>query len=230
MTSTQPVAWDPRAEDDKLAALADIVTAMHHGRPALDHRLDELAGGYSSKGTGAGTGELTSAEAGAESAIEGQQDTAKREREAYLRDIAASLDKAARAWERYTRLVQPRDGVEKESDPGCDLCAEVEGHWCAVYGARVILTEPKSKKGRPQVRVLRLCQWCFQFTWPSRAGRLPEHEEVIAHSEQRRVNWKGGAGPKLAEVACPECRDENRSARRACGTCGHSGKVLKVAS
>lgn len=220
------VAWDPRAEDDKLAALADIVTAMHHGRPALEHRLNELAPGYPGKGDGGGS----NAPEDDDEPKPVFDDPATKERKAYLRDLERSLDHAARAWERYTRLVQPRDGIEKQADPGCDLCAEVEGHWCAVYGARVIMTEPRSKKGRPQIRVLRLCQWCFQFTWPSRAGRLPEHEEVVAHSEQRRVNWKGGVGPKLVEVACPECRDKDRAARRACSTCGHSGKVLKEAS
>jgi hypothetical protein len=54
VTST-PVAWDPRTEEDKLGALAGIVAAMHHGRPALEHRLGELARGFPGKGDGGGT-------------------------------------------------------------------------------------------------------------------------------------------------------------------------------
>lgn len=230
--------WDPRAEEDKLGTLAELMAAMHHGRPALERRLAELAGGYSTAG-GSGSGEpkqenaeeagvkLTRTEAGAQSAMEGQQDTAKREREAWERELDRTLREAARVWERYRRLVQPRDGVEKLADPGCELCAKVEGHWCPVYGAKAILIEPVSKKGRAKVRVVTLCQWCLQFTWPSRAGRLPQHEEVVAHAEGRKVRWRGGTEPQLVEVACPECKDENRQARRACSMCGHSGKVLK---
>lgn len=225
------VSWDPRAEEDKLEALAKVTAAMHHGRPAFDRRVSELSGGFSSRGEGGGSGDgLTQAEAGAESALAGQSDTGMAELEAWERDIARSLDIACRAWERYTRLVQPRDGVEKLADPGCELCALVPAHWCPVYGTRVIMTEPKSKRARPQLRTLMLCQWCFTFTWPSRAGRLPEPEEVEAHAEGRRVNWRGGAQPRLIEVPCPECHDENREARRSCSTCGHAGKVLKVAS
>jgi hypothetical protein len=227
VTALHPSDWDPRKDGDPVRALAEITAALSLGRPALEARIGQLGGGYTSAGGGGGSGELTPTEAGAESAMSGAPDTAKRELDDWKRAIGRSLDEACRALEQYRRLVQPRDGIEKMADPGCELCAKVPAHWCPIYGARIIMTEPTSKKGRPTYHTLLLCQWCFQFTWPSRAGRLPEHDEVIAHAEGRRVGWHGGAAPRLIEVACPDCGDRSRAERRECKTCGHAGKVLK---
>lgn len=220
------IDWDPRTEDDQLAALAEVAAALHHGRSALDARIGQLGGGYTSASGGGGSGELV----GAESALADGTDVAKQELDRWKRAIKRSLDEACRALDQYRRLVQPREGIEKLADPGCELCAKVPAHWCPVYGSRIIMTEPTAKRGRPTYRTLLLCQWCFQFTWPSRAGRLPEHDEVAAHAEGRRVRWHGGSAPKLVEVSCPDCHDESREARRLCTTCGHAGKVLKQAA
>lgn len=229
----KPVDWDPRKEPDKLAALAQVTTAMLHGRPALDHRLDELGAGCRGRSEGVrGEAELTQAEAAAERVLAGesQEDVAERERREFERELTSSLDAACRAWERYKRVVEPRDGVAKLAEPGCELCAKVPNHWCPVYGFKVVMTEPVTKRDRPKFHTLWLCEWCLTRTWPSRMGRLPTNDEVTAHAEGRRVNWRGGNEPRMVEVPCPECRDENRKARRACLTCSHVGKVLKTVS
>lgn len=230
-TSAKPVDWDPRKEADKLAALAQLTTALHHGRPAFERRLGELKAGYRSRGEGgggAGGSELTPAEAGAESRMEGQTDTAEQVEAEYLRELTSSFDAACRAYERWKRVVQPREGVAKLTEPGCELCAQVPDHWCPVFGFRVVMSEPETRRDRSTFRTLWLCEWCFTRTWPSRMGRLPTHDEVVAHAEGRRVFWHGGTEPRLVEITCPECGDESRAARRACTTCGHVGKVMKT--
>lgn len=228
MTTTNPIDWDPRTEGDKLRTLAELSAAMHHGRDAFSQRVSEMGGYYPSKGEGAGTSHLTQPEAATEALRAGQRDVATIEMDDWERELQRAVDAACRAWDRYRRVVQPKGGVEKLAEPGCELCAKVPAHWRPVFGSLVIMTEPTSKKGRPTYRTLLLCQWCFQFTWPSRAGRLPVHDEVVAHAEGRRVRWHGGVEPRLVEVACPDCGDRSRAERRACSTCGHAGKVLKT--
>lgn len=248
--------WDPRKEPDKLEALAAVATALHDGRHAFEERLNELGGGYPGGGSRGGDEspaddhEPVAAPSGLmrckvdreewpctaarlskmAEARRQQEDVAARERREFERELEASLGAAARAWARYKRVVEPRAGVVKLTDPGCDLCTKVPGHWCPVYGVRVILTEPKSRGAKAKTEAVRLCDWCFRCTWESRMGRLPTTDEVVAHSEGRRVNWRGGVEPRLVEVPCPECKDESRAARRACTTCGHTGKVLKAES
>lgn len=220
--------WDPRAEPDQLAALARVAADMHHGRSAFEARVSELGGGFPGRGGGGrGGGELTPTEAGAEASLSGQADTAAAERKAWERELSRSLEHAYAAWARYRRVVEPATGVAKLADPGCELCAPVPDHWCPVYGVRVVLIESKNRKAKPEIRTYRLCEWCFTRTWESRMGRLPTFDEVTAHAEGRRVNWHGGTEPKLVEVSCPDCGDENRAARRKCTTCGHAGRVLK---
>ncbi len=213
------VEWDPRKEGDPLAALVQVSAAMLHGRPALERRLGDFAGGYPS-------GRRSVSAGSSDDSRSAPEDAAERERRKWLREVSSSLDAACRAWDTYVRLCEPKAGVVKLTDPGCDLCAPVPGHWCPAYGTRVVVSGPSTKR-KPEVRTLRLCEWCYQFTWPSRAGRLPTLEEVTAHAAGRRVRWHGGVDPKLVEVDCPECHDASREARKACRTCGHAGKVLR---
>jgi hypothetical protein len=81
------------------------------------------------------------------------------------------------------------------TDVGCELCARVPEHRCPVYGVVEVVTESKAKRTEPQRHTLRLCEWCYTFNWPSRAGRLPVHEEVVAHSEGRKVRWTAAPPP-----------------------------------
>lgn len=208
--------WDPRKTDDPVKTLAELATAMYHGRAAFEQRSGELAAGY--PGGRGGNGDSD----GPDRWLQPNQVA-----ERWERHMRQALEDAYRAWKVYEQVSTPRVGATKLADPGCDLCAQVEGHFCEVFGVRVIMTEPKTKRARPEIRILRLCEWCFTRVYPSRMGRLPRPDEVAAHARGLKVRWHGGVEPQLVEVICPDCGDESRTARRACTTCLHSGKVLK---
>lgn len=202
---------------DPLRSLAEMSAAMHHGRDAFDQRLDELGGGYPSAG---GSGATRTASEGGPTAAQAmthipggvldkqgrpvpvRSDVAELERKAWERELHKALEHASAMWARYQRIVNVRLGVEKLTDPGCELCAQVtEGHcdrcnaltaphWCA---ARYTIdhTEPAKRKGQtPTTRKLALCSSCYSFQRPDQAGRLPDHGDVLDHAEGRRRRWK----------------------------------------
>jgi hypothetical protein len=207
----KPENWDPRTEHDKLAALAQIAAAMHHGRPAFEQRLDEMAGGYPSKGDG-GSG---SSEDGGPvvaaviAAVDDHRvDVAQLEQAEWERALRRALDAAAVVWEMYKRVAHPRPGVPRMTDPGCELCAKVPDdcerctksgvnqHWCPTYCTVEIPIPPKRKGAEPLVRRVRVCISCYKFQRPEHeggAGRLPDHSEVIDHAEGRRRRRKASA-------------------------------------
>lgn len=202
-----------RQDVDKLQALAELSAAMYHGRDGFEERLGEIAGGFPGGGGGGGASELDSVEAAVDARVYGGQvDVAEAERAAWERDLRKSLDHALSAWERYKRIVQPRLGVARLTDPGCELCATVPcedprcrcsaidvRHWCATRYTVDIETPAKRNGDRPTVRRLRLCSSCYAFQRPDRAGRLPSHDEVLDHVEGRQRRWK--AAPSRARSA-----------------------------
>jgi hypothetical protein len=208
------MTFDPRSVPDPERALAEIATALHLGSGAFRQRLDELAGGYPSAGEGApgnaanGGPTLAAVIANLD---EHRTDVADVERAAYERDLRKALEHAAAMWARYQRVTNTRLGVDKITDPGCELCAKVpcggslcdkpkgtssyrcetvDAHWCPVY-ATVELREESRRKGQPDsLRKVALCSSCFEFNRPSRAGRLPTHDEVLDHVQGRRRRWR----------------------------------------
>lgn len=186
----------PRDERDSLLAeLARMASGVHRGMAAFDDRLHELAGGIPSRGDGGGGSGSVSrpVEAMVVARSEGHQpDPLTAIRNRFDVRLARAHREMLELWTLYAS-VAPRLGVEKSSDPGCELCAQVEGHWCPVYGAVEIKEPPKRKGGKEVVRVLKLCESCYRFNLPSRAGRLPTFDEVVAHSEGRRPRWTKGA-------------------------------------
>lgn len=196
---------DPRNVSDPLKLLAEIASAMHHGRAAWDQRIDELGGGYPSQGEGSpGNASLGGPTAAAVIAIvdDKRTDVADIERKAWERDLRKALEHAGAMWARYQRIVTPRMGVDMAKDPGCDLCSQIteghcdrctaygKAHWCAARYT-VEVPEPAKRKGQPDtVRKVRLCSSCYSFQRPDQAGRLPDHGDVLDHAEGRRRRWK----------------------------------------
>ncbi|MCA1572723.1 MAG: hypothetical protein LC798_20995 [Chloroflexi bacterium] len=210
--------WDPTKEADRLDALARITAAMLHGRAIREQRLDELGGGYPTAG-GNGTGNADNGgptAANALARIRGGRldehgnplpvavDVAHTERVAWERDLRKALEHAAALWAQHLRLGQLRDGAPKLTDPGCELCAQVpcdnpkcrcsaiDGrHYCPTRYTVEVVDEPKpNRKGTaPTVRLVGVCSSCYEFQRADRAGRLPDHGEVLDHVEGRRRRY-----------------------------------------
>lgn len=196
------MTFDPRTVADPERALAEIATALHLGSGAFHARLDELGAGYPSAG-GGGTGNAAGGGPTLAAVIarldERRPDVAAQERAAWERDLHKALEHAGALWARYQRITHTRLGVEKLTDPGCELCAKIPcgcdrcsalsaPHWCA---ARYTVDhEEPAKPGRkgqaPTKRKLALCSSCYAFQRPDRFGRLPDHGEVLDHAEGRR--------------------------------------------
>jgi len=197
---------DPRTVADPLRQLAELTTAMHHGRDAFEHRLDELGGGFPSAGQGspgnAANGGPTLAAVIA-AVDDHRTDIADIERKGWERDQRKALEHVGAMWARYQRIVNVRMGVAMMTDPGCDLCAKVpcgdpkcrcsalDGrHYCETF-ATVTVVEPSKRKGQPDTeRKVKLCVSCHDFNRERCAGRLPTHDEVLDHVEGRKRRWK----------------------------------------
>ena len=206
---------DPRAVPDPLRTVAELTHAMLVGRPAFEQRLSELAGGYPSQGEGAPGNAanggptqslaLTHVHGGRVDAkgraLPAAVDVADMERAAFERDLRKALEHAGAMWARYQRITNTRLGVEKLTDPGCELCAKVPcgcdrcnaltgPHWCAARYTIDHTVEPKRKGQLPTTRPMKLCGSCYSFQRPDQAGRLPSHDDVLDHVEGRRRRWK----------------------------------------
>lgn len=193
---------DPRA--DPLRSLAELTSAMLHGREGFEHRLGEMGGGYPSNG-GGGNGSASGGGPTLAAVIatvdERRDDVARAEWSAWERDLRKALEYAGAMWARYQRIVNVRMGVERLTDPGCEPCSQIPcgcdrcsalnaPHWCPTRYS-VDVTEPSKRKGgAPTKRTVRLCSACYEFQRPDRAGRLPEHSDVLDHAENRRRRWK----------------------------------------
>ncbi len=194
-----------RDQKPTTADLARLATLMHAGAPALEHRLDEMGGGFPSAGDG---GRGNSAEGGPTAtqalahlhggrtdddgrALPGTTDVAVKERAEWERDLLRAIVAAEALWDRYVRLVQPRRGLVEMAEPTCELCDQVPDHSCTRYASVEVVTPARSKREKDTVRRLVLCSWCYQWQRPDRAGRLPNTGEVTAHAEGRRVRWPG---------------------------------------
>lgn len=200
---------DPRI--DPLRSLAELTSAMFHGRDGFEHRLGEMGGGYPSSG-GGGNGSASGGGPTLAAVIaavdERRDDVARAEWSAWERDLRKALEHAGAMWARYQRIVNVRMGVEKLKDPGCELCAKVpcggtmcsrkgdgpyrcetiDAHWCPVYASVEIVED--GPRGTTIARKVALCSSCYEFQRPDRAGRLPDHGEVLDHAEGRRRRWK----------------------------------------
>jgi len=179
----------------RLTEMAEQAAGVAFGLAAFEARLEELAGGIPSRGGGGGKGTGASPiEALVISRSEGRShDPAPHLAAEFSRRLLKASDAVRDLFESYAAVAGPRRGVEKMTNPGCELCARVEGHWCPVYGVVEVHEQPARKGGKPRTRVVKLCEWCYRFQWPSRVGRLPLYDEVLAHSEGRPVRATKGA-------------------------------------
>lgn len=165
-----------------LDELEELALGIHFGRRAWEDRLRDYSAGVPSRGEGGrGGAELTPTEAGAASSMGGQADPAAELRADFERHVHRALAEVRAAFRTYLQA-QPRPGLLKLADPGCELCAQIPGHWCATYATIEEVEPPKTRHGRPTVRRIRLCSWCHQFRRPDRADRLPTLAEVELHS------------------------------------------------
>lgn len=182
--------------DEKLAELVSIVTGILFGMPGYDQRLSELGGGFPA-GSGSGNvkgsvGKPVEAQVIA-TMDERRGDPADQARSDFDKRLLATLREAEALWSEYRRISQPRMGVSKVADPGCELCNQVPDHWCQTFATVEVTSTAKRRGHDPTVRRVRLCSWCYQFARPNRANRMPTLDEVGLHAQGKRVRWKVGA-------------------------------------
>lgn len=186
----------PKTRDERLNELVAIVMGVRFGMPGYDQRLVEMCSGFPAGSGGSGSkgtvGRPVEAQVIA-NVDEHRRDPAQDALSDFDRKLEATLREAERLWDEYKRVAQPRMGVSKVVDPGCELCAKVPEHYCATSYTIDIEEPAKNKRAKATVHKMRLCSWCYQFQRPDRAGRLPNEGEVHAHAEGRRVRWKVGA-------------------------------------
>lgn len=203
-----------------LAQSRDCLAEMSWGLAAFVARKREQMGGYPAGGSG-------SSAVAYSQPVERQLREEGHKPECNERDIcncAARLvtahDKAAhelndfdkalrrinrdvrKVWTAYKDNVAPTQAPARMADPGCEMCAEVENHWCASFmETEVVVEVPAKAKSRKQarkprtvaqLRKLRLCEWCYRFSRPYRHGRLPSLEELHTHASGKRVRVKAG--------------------------------------
>lgn len=128
-----------------------------------------------------------------------------------LRDFDRAVEDAYRKvlklWMRYTRDAEPEQGIERMSDPGCELCAQLStaqpvptcrkcnainpcrDHFgtSTVFSPTYLSTEFQmpGPHGRTVTVKRRCCYWDWRFL--KRNGRVSTLEERRDHHEGRRV-------------------------------------------
>lgn len=175
--------------DEKLAELANIAVGIRFGMAAFDDRIEEMSAGIPARGQGQGAKGDHSDPTWRAFEKPGRTATTRIDRR--VDDAHRAIEKLYAA---YAEIAQPKRGIDRLSDPGCEWCAAaakakdspVPDHWAPVYG---FVTFPGSK------RKWRVCTWCYRFA-VSRVGRRPEVEELWAHAEGKRVYVKV-EGPKM---------------------------------
>lgn len=195
--------------DERLKELVSIVNGVYFGMPGYDQRLSEMCSGFSSRGDGGGAKGNVSRPVEQQviaNMDEHRRDPAAEAQTDFDRRLSGALREAEALWEEYKRVAQPKLGVSKVTDPGCDLCSAIpcgcerckaldSPHWCATRYTVERKEEPKpNRRGQqPKVHRFKLCSSCYEFQRDDRAGRLPTHDEVLDHAEGRRRRWKVGA-------------------------------------
>ena len=217
----------PRSRDERLNELVSIVNGIRWGMPGYDARLVEMSAGFPGGSGGGGSKGSVSRPIEAQLGLNtkppksgekedprwGLNDPAAEAQREFERHLEATLERAEQLWDTYKRMSVSRVGVEKITDPGCELCAQVpcggtmcarkgegpyrcqgvDDHWCPTF-ATVERTIVSKRKGQPDTVVkVRVCSSCYEFQRPDRANRLPTHDEVLDHVEGRRRRWKVGA-------------------------------------
>lgn len=172
-----------QSRDERLNELVSIVNGIRWGMPGYDARLVELGSGFpgGSGGGGSKGSHADPTQRQVEAIIDdGRTDPAAKVAKDFERRLEAALHAAEDLWSEYKRVTQPRVGVSKLKDPGCELCAKVAEHWCPTFGSLDVGAKPNQRRAK-------LCSWCYRFAVPSGQGRLPTDDEVLAHAEGRRV-------------------------------------------
>jgi hypothetical protein len=179
--------------DEKLKQLAATAAGVCFGMAAFDDRLKEMAAGIPARAQGPGPKGDHSDPTWRAFDKPGQ---------AAGSNLNAKVDAAYAAIEdlyaAYAALAQPKRGIEKLTDPGCEWCTQAAAdpkspkpdHRCEVYGH--ITIEVAGKKTR-----VRVCEWCYRFWLPSRADRPPTTAELWAHALGQRVYLKAKKPAKL---------------------------------
>ena len=176
--------------DEKLEQIASTAVGVRFGMGAFSERLEEMSAGIPARGQGQGAkGDHSDP---TWQAVEKPGKTAVTRFDRRVEEAHRAIEKL---YDAYTEIAQPKRGIERLSDPGCEWCAAaakakgspVPDHWSPVYG---YVQFPGSK------RRWRVCTWCYRFA-VSRVGRRPEVEELWAHAEGRRVYVKTDQPSKM---------------------------------
>lgn len=179
--------------DEKLAELADIAVGIRFGMAAFDDRLREMSAGIPARGQGLGPKGDHSDPTWRAYDKPGKAAASK---------LTSRVDAAHEAmkdlYATYAEIAQPKHGLEKLTDPGCEWCTQAANdpkspkpdHRCEVYGH--ITIEVAGKKTR-----VRVCEWCYRFWLPSRADRKPTMPELWAHALGQRVYLKAKKPAKM---------------------------------